>query len=95
MVIFEFRGGLDSLFGTDRMDISIENSSTIEQVVLNLAESIPTEKRHLFIDEDEDEVIRPGICVLIDEEDIDVLDGMETEINDNQLVTFIAMAHGG
>uniref|UniRef100_A0A0K0FCC5 Ubiquitin-related modifier 1 homolog n=1 Tax=Strongyloides venezuelensis TaxID=75913 RepID=A0A0K0FCC5_STRVS len=39
--------------------------------------------------------VRPGILVLINDCDWEILDGVNTVINNNDIITFISTLHGG
>ncbi|CAG9539367.1 unnamed protein product [Cercopithifilaria johnstoni] len=96
----EFSGGAESLFGMQKeFDIQMRNDSgplfvsdLVRHINVNL---IPDKsKSHLLVDKDGDGV-RPGILVLVNEVDWDLLQGPKTILEDGDVVSFISTLHGG
>uniref|UniRef100_A0A915Q4F9 Ubiquitin-related modifier 1 homolog n=1 Tax=Setaria digitata TaxID=48799 RepID=A0A915Q4F9_9BILA len=96
----EFSGGAESLFDMQKeFDIQVPNESgplsvgdLLQYINVNL---IPDKSRsHLLLDKDAGSV-RPGILVLINEVDWDLLQGPKTILEDGDVVSFISTLHGG
>lgn len=96
----EFSGGAESLFDMQKkFDIQVPNESgpllvsdLVRYINVNL---IPDKSRsHLLVDKD-GEGVRPGILVLVNEVDWDLLQGPKTILEDGDVVSFISTLHGG
>lgn len=96
----EFSGGAESLFDMQKeLDIQVPNESgpllvsdLIRYINVNL---IPDKSRsHLLVDKD-GENVRPGILVLVNEVDWELLQGPKTILEDGDIISFISTLHGG
>ncbi|EFO26864.1 hypothetical protein LOAG_01612 [Loa loa] len=96
----EFSGGVESLFDMQKeFDIQVPNESgpllvsdLMRYICINL---MPNKSRsHLLVDKDGEDV-RPGILVLVNEVDWDLLQGPKTALEDGDVVSFISTLHGG
>uniref|UniRef100_A0AAF5PWZ0 Ubiquitin-related modifier 1 homolog n=1 Tax=Wuchereria bancrofti TaxID=6293 RepID=A0AAF5PWZ0_WUCBA len=96
----EFSGGAESLFDMQReFDVQVPNDSgpllisdLVRYININL---IPDKSRsHLLVDKD-GEGVRPGILVLVNDVDWEVLQGPKTVLEDGDIVSFISTLHGG
>ena len=76
--------GENSTFETD--------SFTLEQAVEALTEEYPVLKKHLLDDHGK---IRSFIKVFIGEDDIKSLDGLDTELSENDVVSIVPAIAGG
>jgi len=84
-----FRG----LVGKSRVSLRLE-SPTVRKVVLELADSLPVEAKRLLVDPELNDP-RPNMLILVNEKEISVLKGLETEIREGDEVTLIPVSHGG
>lgn len=84
-----FRGAV----GRSQLSLELERP-TVEDVVLAVAQVLKTEDRGLLIDPKLNDP-RPGALILLNGQEINVLDGLNTKIRDYDEVTFIPVAHGG
>jgi len=84
-----FRG----LVGKSRVSLRLE-SPTVRKVVVELADSLPVEAKRLLVDPELNDP-RPNMLILVNEKEISVLKGLETEIREGDEVTLIPVSHGG
>ena len=84
-----FRG----LAGIDRLSLEVERSN-VKKMIKVLAGLFPTEARRLLIDPDLDDP-RPNALILLNGREINVLNGLETEVTDGDEITLIPVVHGG
>jgi molybdopterin synthase sulfur carrier subunit len=84
-----FRG----MVGKDQLSVKL-NHATVRTAVQALAELMPSEARRLLIDPELNDP-RPNALVLLNDREINVLKGMETEVKNNDVLTIIPVAHGG
>ncbi|KAI6655227.1 hypothetical protein LOD99_2515 [Oopsacas minuta] len=95
-VTIEFNGGAELLFGKKRRhQISLPqtgNSWTIQRLLFWLRDNILTSRPDLFIQND---TVRPGILVLVNNTDWELLDGLNYQLQQNDVIVFISTLHGG
>lgn len=84
-----FRG----MMGKDQLSVKL-NHATVRSAVQVLAESMPFEVRRLLIDPELNDP-RPNALILLNGREINVLNGMETKVKNNDVLTIIPVAHGG
>jgi len=84
-----FRG----LAGIDRLSLEVERSN-VKNVIMVLAGLFPTEAKRLLIDPDLDDP-RPNALILLNGREINVLNGLGTEVADGDEITLIPVVHGG
>uniref|UniRef100_A0A0R3RJI7 Ubiquitin-related modifier 1 homolog n=1 Tax=Elaeophora elaphi TaxID=1147741 RepID=A0A0R3RJI7_9BILA len=96
----EFSGGVESLFNMQKeLDIQVPNDSgsllvsdLVKYIYANL---LPNKAMsYLLMNKDGDDV-RPGILVLVNDIDWEVLEGPKTILQDGDVVSFISSLHGG
>ncbi|KAM3719839.1 Ubiquitin-related modifier [Dirofilaria immitis] len=96
----EFSGGAESLFDMQKeFDIQVPNESgplLISDLLRYINVNLITDKSrsHLLVDKD-GENVRPGILVLVNEVDWELLQGPKTILEDGDVVSFISTLHGG
>lgn len=96
----EFSGGVESLFDMQReLDMKVPNNSgplVVSDLIRYINDTmIPDKSRsHLLVDKD-GEGVRPGILVLVNEVDWELLQGPKTVLEDGDVVSFISTLHGG
>lgn len=87
-----FNGGLEFLFGKEKMEFETEKSKyLLKDLVLELKGKL--DKPHFFVDTSNS--VRPGILVLVNDTDYELLDGENYEIKDKDEIVFISTLHGG
>lgn len=79
--------------GKSRITLRLEQP-TVREVIQKLADSLPLEAKRLLLDPELDDP-RPNALILVNEKEIGVLNGLETEIKKGDEVTLIPISHGG
>uniref|UniRef100_A0A914ZNB7 Ubiquitin-related modifier 1 homolog n=2 Tax=Parascaris univalens TaxID=6257 RepID=A0A914ZNB7_PARUN len=94
----EFSGGAEMLFGKKKThEVAIASSADtvlLSDLLLYIKENLIEDKEriNLLIDKG---TVRPGILVLVNDVDWELLGGLNANINDGDNVTFISTLHGG
>lgn len=92
----EFGGGAELLFEKRKtIDLNLtKNGSTwtVEKVICLLRDEYIKERPELFASGTK---IRPGILILINDVDYEILGGNQYELKDNDRILFISTLHGG
>lgn len=92
----EFSGGLEVLTG-DKQNVEIDlgdlRSNSMKNLILYVKENIIQYRKDHFIETGSK--IKPGIIVLINNCDWEILGGEDYVLNNGDLVTFIMTLHGG
>ncbi|EEB17740.1 protein C9orf74, putative [Pediculus humanus corporis] len=96
-LIIEFGGGAELLFGNVKkheVQLTQEKSSkwTIRKLLPWLEKNLLKERPELFLQE---ETVRPGILVLVNDADWELLGELDYELQNNDNVLFISTLHGG
>eukprot|EP00884_Botryococcus_braunii_P002077 jgi/Botrbrau1/11870/Bobra.126_2s0005.1 len=92
----ELSGGLELLFGKERVhfvDIPEgDRQVTVGDVLIWARDNLLTERPELFMKKD---TVRPGILVLINDEDWELSETSQTKVVDGDTIAFISTLHGG
>uniref|UniRef100_A0A1E1WWI6 Ubiquitin-related modifier 1 homolog n=1 Tax=Amblyomma aureolatum TaxID=187763 RepID=A0A1E1WWI6_9ACAR len=92
----EFGGGAELLFGNQKKhDVAVPSGSqncTLSDLIMWLKDNLLTAKEELFVQE---KTVRPGILVLVNDTDWELLGGLNYELKSNDNVLFISTLHGG
>ena len=93
----EFVGGMDMLFGGKKdadIDVPATDSGhvTVSDVMVHCRDTLLTERPELFM---KGNTVRPGVLVLVNDADWELLGTTEAEIEDGDRVVFISTLHGG
>jgi ubiquitin related modifier 1 len=92
----EFAGGAELLFGKQKLhsiDLPDNNTPwTIQTLLVWIRENLLRERPELFIQGDS---VRPGILVLINDTDWELLDGLNYQLKANDNILFVSTLHGG
>jgi ubiquitin related modifier 1 len=96
-ITIEFSGGAELLVGgirTRPVDLPNESDKiwTIKDLLPWIRDNLLKERPELFI---LDGNVRPGILVLVNDSDWELLDGPNYQINENDTIVFISTLHGG
>ena len=96
-VKIEFSGGLELMFeGKKNIDLDMEKKDDkdilLEDVIDNLRTNHLKEKEELFIQSGN---VRPGIIVLVNDTDWELLDNEKYVVEENDVIAFISTLHGG
>ncbi|KAF5278143.1 hypothetical protein FQR65_LT03659 [Abscondita terminalis] len=91
-----FGGGAELLFGNKKnVEVSLpntENQWTIGGLLKWIKDNLLEERPELFI---QDESVRPGILVLVNDTDWELMDTVNYEIKPEDKIVFISTLHGG
>lgn len=91
----EFGGGIELLFDKAKfLDIKLDNERewTLSDLIKHMREKHIKERPELFASGDK---IRPGILILVNEVDYEILGGYGYNLKPNDRVLFISTLHGG
>ncbi|KAG5680019.1 hypothetical protein PVAND_009552 [Polypedilum vanderplanki] len=91
----DFGGGAEVLFDNiKKRDLTLDSSKkwTIRTFLQYMKENLLTDREELFL---QGECVRPGILVLINDTDWELLGELDYEIQPNDNISFISTLHGG
>ncbi|XP_066154937.1 ubiquitin-related modifier 1 [Euwallacea fornicatus] len=92
----EFGGGAELLFDNKKsypLDLPQDDKLwTIGRLIFWLKDNLLKERPELFI---QDNSVRPGILVLVNDTDWELMDTVNYEIQPNDCILFISTLHGG
>jgi len=89
----EFGGGSEVLFGGKTMQkISLPTEATVRDLLEYMKKNLLEEREELFF---EDETVRAGILVLINDSDWELFDQENYVLEANDTISFISTLHGG
>lgn len=98
----EFKGGIELLFsGKTKIDIQLpanaigssgDDQWNLKRLIDLLRDDYLQERPELFI---EHNTVRPGILVLVNDTDWEILGGENYQLKNNDNVLFISTLHGG
>lgn len=95
-VTLQFSGGAELLFNNQKThQINIVNSDglfNIKSLLKWMKEHLITERSELFL---QNESVRPGILVLVNDVDWELEDTLNYKIKANDVISFISTLHGG
>ncbi|XP_002960558.2 ubiquitin-related modifier 1 homolog 2 [Selaginella moellendorffii] len=90
----EFKGGLELLFGSVKChEVELDsNEITVEKLLVWIRENLLKERQEMFL---KGKSVRPGVLVLINDYDWELMGHLEAPIKDKDSVVFISTLHGG
>ncbi|XP_031640701.1 ubiquitin-related modifier 1 homolog [Contarinia nasturtii] len=94
-ITLDFSGGAENLFDNIKSrSVELDGSKTwkIRDFLVWIKDNLLRERPELFI---QDDSVRPGILVLINETDWELLGELDYEIQSNDNILFISTLHGG
>ena len=89
-VLGVFRGP----FGRSQLLVKMEETMSVRKMIQKLAESLPLELRHVLIDPELNDP-RPNALILVNGKEINVLAGLETEVDEGDEIVIVPVSHGG
>ena len=92
-VSVKFIGSFRSLSGKNKVELSVEGSSPIREVVKMIVEELP--RLHRALIDSECGSPKMNMLVLVNGKEISVLNSLETRIKDGDEVVFVPVVHGG
>ncbi len=87
-------GAFRVLSQEDRFPIELEEPAPLRKVIQKLVEGFPPEFERALIDPELKDP-RPNALILVNGKEISVLEGLETEINNDDEVVVVPVSHGG
>lgn len=93
-VDLEFRGGAELLVnGVTQHSVELEGHKwTVARLLTWIRDNLIQERPELFL---QGESVRPGILVLINDTDWELLGELDYEVVENDNILFISTLHGG
>ena len=94
-IVAEFSGGAELLFDKKKehkVELDATKKWTIKDFIFWIKDNLLKERPELFI---QGQTVRPGILVLINNCDWELMGELDYEIQNNDTVTFISTLHGG
>jgi len=85
-----FRG----LFGRSQLLVKMEEPTSVRKMIQKLAEPLPLKFKHLLIDPELNDP-RPNALILVNGKEINVLAGLETEVDEEDEIVLVPVSHGG
>jgi ubiquitin related modifier 1 len=94
-VKIELSGGLELLFSSKKaFDVSLDvENPTIRDLIIHLEKNYLKQRPELFVSEENG--VRPGILVLINDVDWELEDKENYKISNGDQISFISTLHGG
>ena len=89
----KFVGALRYVSGMGKLAWDYKKLVSIEELVSELTAEMPELRRNLIDQQLEDP--RPNALILVNGREISVLNGLETQVKDEDEVVFIPVVHGG
>ncbi|KAK9872538.1 hypothetical protein WA026_018003 [Henosepilachna vigintioctopunctata] len=93
-VTLQFSGGAELLFDNKKLHVVQLKSKewTIADLLIWIKENLLKERPELFL---QDKSVRPGILVLVNDVDWELLNTVNYKIQPNDRIVFISTLHGG
>jgi ubiquitin related modifier 1 len=92
----EFMGGAELLLdGLKKTSATVPGKSgelTVKTLIAWVRDNLLKSRPELFV---QDESVRPGILVLVNDADWELLGGLDAKLTDGDTVLFISTLHGG
>lgn len=86
-------GGLETLFGGEtEFSLDLDEGVNLEGLIAHMKQHNLKEREELFV---QDNSVRPGIIVMINDTDWELLDTLAYELKDGDKISFISTLHGG
>ena len=89
-----FLGTFQRLSGKKRFKLNLEEPATVKKVIMKLTETFSSEFKRVLVDSQLDDP-RPNALILVGGKEINVLQGLETEVKDAEEIVLVPMVHGG
>ncbi|XP_017778987.1 PREDICTED: ubiquitin-related modifier 1 [Nicrophorus vespilloides] len=95
-ITIEFGGGAELLFGNKKKQEVIlpakEGEWTLKDLIFWMKDNLLQERPELFI---QDDSVRPGILVLVNDADWELMDTVKYVLEAKDKIVFISTLHGG
>ncbi|MFX0134911.1 MAG: MoaD/ThiS family protein [Candidatus Hodarchaeota archaeon] len=91
----KFYGSLISITKIKELNLVIEKAQLLlKELILNLSKKFGTDFKKYVLTEDEKK-IPPFLIILINEISVDLLNYLNTNLKNNDIITFLPSIHGG
>lgn len=93
-VTVKFVGALRCVAGKSAMKIKCSTNFSVKELIQKILLDIP-EIKTVIIDQQADGIIKNTALILVNDREINVLNGLDTLLTNEDEVVFIPVAHGG
>ncbi|MDH5390839.1 MAG: MoaD/ThiS family protein [Candidatus Bathyarchaeota archaeon] len=90
----KFLGVFRQFSGRDRVLVKLEKPATVGKAIEKLTEAFSSEFKQTLVDPELEDP-RPNALILINGKEISVLQGLETEVEDDDEIVLVPVSHGG
>jgi molybdopterin synthase sulfur carrier subunit len=87
-------GVLRGFSGKGYVSLESGEPATVGKVIQRLAEGFSPEFKRVLIDPELEDP-RPNALILVNEKEVSVLQGLETEVGDGDEIVLVPVSHGG
>jgi ubiquitin related modifier 1 len=92
-ITLEFSGGMELLFNNQKtLNLEIKPEQSMSDLIDHIAKKVITERVELF---QCGNTVRPGVLVLVNDTDWELLGQHEYIVQNNDVIVFISTLHGG
>jgi molybdopterin converting factor small subunit len=93
-VTVEFLGVLAKLTKSHRVDFQFKDSVTVSDIIAQLIDTFSPEFKQTFLDPELNDP-RPNVLILLNNKEINVLDGLKSPVKDGDKLVLLPVSHGG
>jgi MoaD family protein len=90
----KFLGVFRQFSGRNKVLVKLEKPATVGKAIEKLAEAFSSEFKRTLVDPELEDP-RPNALILINGKEISVLQGLETEVEDDDEIVLVPVSHGG
>jgi len=90
----KFLGVFRQFSGRNRVLVKLEEPATVRKVIQKLTEAFSSEFKRALVDPELEDP-RPNALILVNGKEINVLQGLETEVKDGDEIVLVSVSHGG
>jgi molybdopterin synthase sulfur carrier subunit len=90
----KFLGIFRRVFGRNKVLVKLEKHPTVRKTIEKLTEAFPPESKRTLVDQELEDP-RPNALILVNGQEISVLKGLDTEIEDGDEIVLVPVSHGG
>jgi molybdopterin converting factor small subunit len=91
IVYFTIRGPISNRIDSSSLKLEIQKDTTLEEALVQLIASSPDVAREW----DTPETISRETLILVNEQDVEILSGLDTILNSDDEVVILPLIHGG
>lgn len=90
----KFLGVFRQFSGRTRVLVKLEKPATVRKAIEKLTEAFSSEFKRALVDPELEDP-RPNALILVNGKEISVLQGLETEVRDDDEIVLVPVSHGG